>query len=352
MTMLSWATLGVLVIGAAHARLVFPPGSDMGYIVPDDPGPQKFEDDTNWLNNIENEVDDQSVLQRGEREIINDIESALWKTVEDRSRQEETRSIEDDDIVKVEPIQNWHGRWFPHPPKELTLKGNIPDDLPDYLKDDKHGVVMGIPSVKCDDGKVNLTVDWDFSPINYTCFDPKHHRIPVQGNLPSVEQCVYVPKNYTPAHICMQSEIKYNTSLPTYGPHRPIWPIFGEYKFVPVQRWLHSIEHGAVVMLYDPCTEPLMVHQLRKLVTGCIRKHIITPYSLLSRERPLALIAWGCSLEMSTVDKKEVQTFIKERALHGPEGHFTKDGSYKEGLVRKAEYPSGSENKDSNLCPS
>ncbi|KAK8740169.1 hypothetical protein OTU49_003074 [Cherax quadricarinatus] len=348
-----WTSLAALFISLAHARLVFPPGTDMGYIVPDDPGPRKFEDDTNWLNEIDADVYDQPVLQRGEREILNDIESALWKTVEDRARQEEARSAgEDETDVQVEPIENWHGRWFPHPPEELTRKGNIPADLPDYLKDDKHGVVMGIPSSMCDNGKVNLTVDWNFSPINYTCFDPKHHRIPVQDSLPSVEKCVYVPQNYTPEHICMNREIMYNTSLPTFGPHRPIWPVFGEYKFVPVQRWLHNIEHGAVVMLYDPCTEPLVVHRLRKLVTGCIRKHIITPYTFLSKERPLALIAWGCSLEMSTVDEKEVKTFIKKYGLHGPEGNYTKDGGYKEGLIRKAKYPPGSGEKDSNLCPS
>ena len=24
--------------------------------------------------------------------------------------------------------------------------------------------------------------------------------------------------------------------------HRPLWPIFGEYQFVPPQRWLHNVE--------------------------------------------------------------------------------------------------------------
>jgi len=26
------------------------------------------------------------------------------------------------------------------------------------------------------------------------------------------------------------------------GDHRPVWPKFGEYIFVPPQRWLHNIE--------------------------------------------------------------------------------------------------------------
>ena len=55
-----------------------------------------------------------------------------------------------------------------------------------------------------------------------------------------------------------------------------------------------SAKHGAVVMLYDPCTQPALVDRLRKLVTSCIRKHVITPYGLLPPERPLALVTWGC----------------------------------------------------------
>ena len=42
-------------------------------------------------------------------------------------------------------------------------------------------------------------------------------------------------------------------------------------RFVPVQRWSHNVEHGAVVMAYNPCLNPDTVDRLRKLVTGCIR---------------------------------------------------------------------------------
>lgn len=42
----------------------------------------------------------------------------------------------------------------------------------------------------------------------------------------------------------MDTTISYPEKIPTFGDHRPLWPIFGEYKFVPPQRWLHNIEHG------------------------------------------------------------------------------------------------------------
>ena len=46
-------------------------------------------------------------------------------------------------------------------------------------------------------------------------------------------------------------------------------------RFVPVQRWSHNVEHGAVVMAYNPCLDPDTVDRLRKLVTGCIRCSIL-----------------------------------------------------------------------------
>ena len=83
----------------------------------------------------------------------------------------------------------------------------------------------------------------------------------------------------------MKDTIEYNELLPTYGDHRPLWPRYGEYRFVPRQRWLHNIEHGAVIMLYDPCVLQSEVQKLRDLVLGCTRKYVITPTTFLTKER-------------------------------------------------------------------
>lgn len=57
-------------------------------------------------------------------------------------------------------------------------------------------------------------------------------------------------------------------------------------------------------MLYDPCTEPFLVSKLRKILKGCFRKHIITPYTLLTKDRVSfvcefwCLLPWGSSWEL------------------------------------------------------
>ncbi|XP_063226180.1 uncharacterized protein LOC134532996 [Bacillus rossius redtenbacheri] len=238
--------------------------------------------------------------------------------------------------------ETWTGRWLPERPHETPVTTVVPE-----LQDHKHGVKMGVKSVRCDNAKINLTVDWDYNPINYTCFYPTHRIRPDLSVRPLLE-CENIPKKYSAAHICMRTRIHYQSKIPTFGPHRPLWAKYGEFTFVPVQRWLHNLEHGAVVMLYHPCANQLEVARLRTLVTGCIRKHVITPYTLLDVERPLALVAWGCRLTMNVVDDDTVEEFIKKYALKGPE-KIDVDGQYREGLVMPA--ANASKMAFTELCP-
>jgi len=200
------------------------------------------------------------------------------------------------------------------------------------LFDKNHGVKMGVPDGGCDDAKTNLFMDWTGDSVNYTCFNPTTPFIP-DTEVQSILHCDNVPNNYYPKHHCMNEKLNYETPLPTHGDHRPLWPKYGEYRFVPRERWLHNIEHGAVVMLYDPCVLDSEVDKLRKIVRSCIKKHVITPTTFLTRERPMALISWGCRLEFSKVIEQEVRDFIIEKGLNGPEGNMPKDGQYDYELI-------------------
>lgn len=132
------------------------------------------------------------------------------------------------------------------------------------------------------------------------------------------------------------------------GSHRAVWPKYGEYEFVPPQRWIHSLEHGAIVALYHPCANRQETLKYKKLVKQCLFRHVITPYEQLSSERPFALVAWGKSLEMSFVDLKLMIGFIRMNALQGPEA-IDRDGAYEVMLVEAAKTVS---TNDSSLCPS
>ena len=234
------------------------------------------------------------------------------------------------------------------------------------MKDKVHGIKMGVPLNSCDDAEVRLynsiifsdkmsliplqtglEMDWDGSPVNYTCFRPKTP-IGIRDFSPIIS-CT--KSTLPPLHFCMDTPIKYNQTIPSSGSHRPLWPVFGEYKYVPPQRWVHNLEHGAVVMLYDPCAHPVMVEKLRRLVVNCIRKHVITPFRGLSRERPLALVTWGCVMEMNYVRDGQVIDFIRSTGMKAPERDVVKEGQYRKLLLKQAHPPFGSNMKDAVLCP-
>ncbi|XP_043223745.1 uncharacterized protein LOC122382458 isoform X1 [Amphibalanus amphitrite] len=206
--------------------------------------------------------------------------------------------------------------------------------------------------VECDDGETNLEVDWDGSPEVFTCTMARDRRPadPIR-TMDSIQTCVDVSGDYLPQHICMNETIEYSMTIPLLENHRPVRPVDGEYLYLPPQRWLHNIEHGAIVMLYHPCADSTEVDKLKQLVRGCIRRHIITPYNKLSLERPLALATWGCHLRMARVDEAAVRTFIREKALRGPGRQRYGRGRFDAQLLVEAATPEGSDQADSVLCP-
>ncbi|XP_046466007.1 uncharacterized protein [Neodiprion pinetum] len=246
--------------------------------------------------------------------------------------------------------ENWPGRWMPSrpgdpkpPPKVLHKTGEFKDS--NFEKNPVDRVGMGMHESECDDGETNLRVDWDGSPVNYTCYDK---RIVPDYSISPMVYCEHIPSGYMAIHKCMTETIEYDDDIPMYGSHRPVWPVYGEYQFLPRQRWIHSLEHGAIVMLYHPCANSLEIKRLKKLVAGCLRRHIITPYSLLDEDRPLALVSWGCRLTMSYVNPSVVNQFITKRALRGAEA-ISADGDFMEFLIQSSK--TVTDEDDTTLCP-
>ncbi|CAH1153861.1 unnamed protein product [Phaedon cochleariae] len=239
----------------------------------------------------------------------------------------------------------WNGKWFPHSPNE-------PDSNPsahktNHLITPSQRVIMGERDISCDDAKTYLAVDWFMDPANYTCFENKKVYLP-QSHIHPIHTIEHIPTEYSAPHRCMNESIEYNELVPTFGTHRPLWAVYGEYTFVPKQRWIHNLEHGAVVMLYHPCANKNQVRLLRNIVRSCLYKHVITPYNYLTPERPLALVTWGHRLEMSKVSSEVVNNFIQKHALNGPE-KTPKDGQYSLMLERRSKIVSDLD--DTKLCP-
>lgn len=248
----------------------------------------------------------------------------------------------------------WRGRYLPDRSnaENYGIISEIVEDNEDFSvynvpKSKKTMITMGSMDINstCDDGKTNLTRDWDGSPYNYTCM--LKDSLPISSDIKPLLDRDLVPKYYVANHVCMKESIVYNHDIPSFGPHRPAWAKYGEYKFLPRQRWLHNLEHGSVVMLYHPCTHPVLVQRMRTVLKGCLFRHIISPYNLVPMDRPIVLVTWGNRLYMNDVDTKLATDYIKKYANHAKET-TARDGQYDHLLIEAAEVISPD---DISICP-
>ncbi len=99
-------------------------------------------------------------------------------------------------------------------------------------------------------------------------------------------------------HVDLPTPITYVDTPPSSGTHRPAWAKFGEYAFLPKQRWLHNAEHGAVILLYHPCAPKQTVEALRAFAKTQVAqqgdfafRQLMTPYPAL--QSTIAMVTWG-----------------------------------------------------------
>ncbi|KAK0416057.1 hypothetical protein QR680_012270 [Steinernema hermaphroditum] len=212
------------------------------------------------------------------------------------------------------------------------------------------GPMMG-QQTQCDDGQSNLDVDWN--QMDYTQFTcASDNRWEANSKVQSVYYEIpnFNAKTDVVGHKCMNEKIFYSDVPPLRGDHRPNWPMYGEYLYVPPQRWLHNLEHGSIILLYHPCVDESELNRLRRLVTGCVYRHIVTPYSKLNYEYPLHLVAWGAKLMMNTVDEQAVVNFIRKHTHVAPED-ISRQGVYNYFLINPAKPVGNSTIDDLHPCP-
>ena len=103
--------------------------------------------------------------------------------------------------------------------------------------------------------------------------------------------------------------VSYEESPPVGGPHNPIWLNCGAYdKEVPNENAVHSMEHGAVWLTYDPALSDSDVKKLQDKLPPDYA--ILSPFPGL--EDPVVASAWGRQLRASGVDDSRLDDFLSE----------------------------------------
>ncbi|GAB1604452.1 uncharacterized protein LOC115222628 isoform X1 [Argonauta hians] len=224
----------------------------------------------------------------------------------------------------------------------------LPEELKTKDRNDIHGgVKMGVPSKMCDNGKWHLEVDLKHSTINHFCYVIVDH-FPDELSHTLVTETNEKP----PIHVCLPEEIVYDENLPTTGMHRPLWPKYGAYNYLPVQRWLHSIEHGAAVFLYHPCVPTREKERFQKIAFSCMKKIIVTPSLEVPKSTPFVVAVYKSKLLMNRIDESLIVEFLQRVNWEDiPEYNVWEDGSYNLYLEKSSYQSTNHESNYRNVCP-
>jgi hypothetical protein len=117
--------------------------------------------------------------------------------------------------------------------------------------------------------------------------------------------------------------VQYEDVPPVGGLHDPCWGDYGVYDApaLPPERWVHNLEHGAIVFLYrcpDGCDDD--VAALTQLAEG-LERTIVTPYA--DMQPGFAAVAWGHRLVSSCLDLDALQAFYDAHFDQAPESITT-----------------------------
>lgn len=134
-----------------------------------------------------------------------------------------------------------------------------------------------------------------------------------------------VPSEGSASHVPDGSPLTYKHYPPSSGHHyaSPA-PAGFSTKAISEGNWVHSLEHGYVVILYKPSAGGTPTDaQLRDIMaTFPKEKHgsvkiVITPYDHM--DSPITAVAWERQLSLDQFDRAQLLQFYQAYVDHGPE---------------------------------
>lgn len=106
-----------------------------------------------------------------------------------------------------------------------------------------------------------------------------------------------------------EAVVDYEQSPPAGGEHSPVWQNSGFYEEpVRSETAVHTLEHGAVWITYQPDLPQEQKNALMELVEGqtCM---LASPYPGL--DSPVVTSAWGKQLRLEDADSADLERFVR-----------------------------------------
>ncbi|MCP2636393.1 DUF3105 domain-containing protein [Microbacterium sp. HD4P20] len=126
----------------------------------------------------------------------------------------------------------------------------------------------------------------------------------------------------------VEGDVEYEQTPPAGGDHNVAWLNCGVYtEPVPNVNAVHSLEHGAVWVTYDPA-------QVTEADITALEDQLPNTYTVLSpyedMDRPIAISAWNAQLKLDSADDPRIEEFLTAywRSTSAPEPNAACTGGF------------------------
>jgi hypothetical protein len=107
----------------------------------------------------------------------------------------------------------------------------------------------------------------------------------------------------------VETKVTYPQTPPAGGEHSPVWLDCGVYtQPVPNENAVHSLEHGAIWVTYDPSLPAADLAALRAQLPSTYA--ILSPY--VGLPSPIVLSGWNVQLQLQSATDKRIPEFFKK----------------------------------------
>ena len=126
------------------------------------------------------------------------------------------------------------------------------------------------------------------------------------------------------AHISPGQKVTYKAAIPTSGPHGEEAPWGYSPQQLPNENIIHNMEHGGIVVSYQPDLDSTTVEKLIALYTKPYAVSSFKPTKVVimpraGQERLIVLASWNRLLELDTYNQQTLIDYYLTNVGHSPE---------------------------------